>query len=53
MLIDRNGRKRLVDGPQRVFVVGKEFSRLTRVNADQKEYIKVQYRSGVLEHIPG
>ena len=53
MLIDSNGRKQLVDGPQRVFVARKEFSRLTRVNADQKQYIKVQYKSGVLEHIPG
>ena len=38
LLINRRGAGSLADGPQRVFVVGQSFQRLTRLSADQKEY---------------
>lgn len=49
----RNGRVVYVDGPARVFAIGREFSLLTRHRAEPAEYLAVQYRDGRLEHIPG
>ena len=51
--MDRQGRATVVDGPQRVMVLTKTFERMTRLSADQKQYIKVFYSNGVVEHIPG
>jgi hypothetical protein len=51
--MNRSGAGTLVDGPQRVFVAFKTFQRLTRYSADQKEYIKIQYDDGKIEHKPG
>ena len=53
LLMNRHGVGTLVDGPQRVFVAFKKFQRLERYSADQKEYIRVQYDDGKIEHMPG
>ena len=51
--MNRHGVGTLADGPQRVFVAFKSFQRLQRYSADQKEYVKVQYDDGRIEHMPG
>ena len=43
----------VVDGPQRVFVLTKEFKRLERFAADQKQFVKLQKRNGTIEHLTG
>ena len=53
LLMNRYGVGALVDGPQRVFVAFKSFQRLHRYSADQKEYIRIQYDNGTIEHMPG
>ena len=53
LLINEHGQAQVVDGPQRVWVYKKSFQRLTRVSADQKQYIKMQRRDGTIEHLPG
>ena len=51
--MNRHGVGALADGPQRVFVAFKTFRRLVRHSADQKQYIRVQYDNGKIEHMPG
>ncbi len=51
--MDKQGRVTVVDGPHRVSVWKKSFQRLTRVSADQKQYIRVQHQDGSIEHIQG
>lgn len=53
LLVDKHGRVSVVNGPQRVSVWRKSFQRLARVSADQKQYIRVQYSNGNIEHIHG
>ena len=51
--MNRHGVGTVVDGPQRVFVALKTFRRLQRYSADQKQYIRIQYSDGTIEHKPG
>lgn len=53
LLVNKHGQGRLVDGPQRVFVINKRFECLPRFSADQKQYLRVKHRDGTIEHMPG
>ena len=53
LLINKQGQSMVVDGPQRVAVFRKSFERLSRVSADQYQYIRVQKANGEVEHMPG
>ena len=53
LLVNKHGQGRLVDGPQRVFVINKRFERLARYSADQKQYLRIHHRDGTIEHMPG
>lgn len=53
LLINKQGQSMVVDGPQRVSVFRRKFERLTRLSADQYQYIRVQKTSGEVEHMPG
>ena len=48
-----NGRHRLIVGPDRVLLFNSTIRFLTHFNAKTNQYLKVSYRSGSVDHIPG
>ncbi|XP_064638809.1 uncharacterized protein LOC135494610 [Lineus longissimus] len=53
LIYDVNGRARIEDGPKRIFLFREKYQLLMRFSADQNQYLRVRYRDGKVEHIPG
>ncbi|XP_074658375.1 uncharacterized protein LOC141911275 isoform X2 [Tubulanus polymorphus] len=53
LIYDLHGRARIEEGPKRLFLFREKFTELSRLSANQNEFLKVKYIDGKVDHIPG
>ncbi|KAK6989606.1 type II secretion system (T2SS) protein E N-terminal domain [Biomphalaria glabrata] len=53
LVYSKNGRVRIEEGPQRLFLFREKFKRMPSFSASQKEFLKIVYRDGRVEHVKG
>ncbi|XP_059178290.1 uncharacterized protein LOC131957472 [Physella acuta] len=53
LIYSKNGRARVEEGPQRLYLFREKFKKMTCYSASQKEFLVIKYKNGTTEHIKG
>uniref|UniRef100_A0A0B7A7C8 Uncharacterized protein n=1 Tax=Arion vulgaris TaxID=1028688 RepID=A0A0B7A7C8_9EUPU len=53
LIYSKDGSSRIEEGPQRLFLFREVFKKMRCFSASQKEYLKINYKSGQIEHRKG
>ncbi|CAL1530288.1 unnamed protein product [Lymnaea stagnalis] len=53
LIYSKDGRARIEEGPQRLFLFREKFKKMTCFSASQKEFLKINYKDGRTEHVKG